>query len=329
MKPCKIAVIVPVHNAEPYLNACTDAIAAQKFDSFRCILVDDGSTDGSPALCDAIAAGDQRFVAVHQPNSGVCAARTAGLRKARDLGAAWYAFCDADDLYHPALLDTLYTAALNSGLPLACCRYDTFSDAAPQNITAPSGCKILRSPAHLDALLHDHAVDYGLWNKLYSADLLTEDMLDNGLAYNEDLLANWRAFRAAPGCAFCDFAGYHYRQHAASASHRALPPQSIADQQRAAAEIRASAPPEMQQSVNAFYYEKLVYLASMILRRANADDYRSQLYELKIGIAAGEKDPQLGRNPQLPRSIQLSAWMTLHAPRLWRWACRNFLKDRQ
>ena len=46
-------------------------------------------------------------------------------------------------------------------------------------------------------------------------------------AYNEDLLANWRAFRAAPGCAFCDFAGYHYRQHADSASHRALPPQSL------------------------------------------------------------------------------------------------------
>ena len=106
----------------------------------------------------------------------------------------------------------------NSGLPLACCRYDTFTDAAPVNSAVPSNCKVLRSPAHLDALLHDHAVDYGLWNKLFSADLLTEEMLDNGLAYNEDLLANWRAFLAAPGCAFCDFAGYHYRQHAASAS---------------------------------------------------------------------------------------------------------------
>ena len=181
----------------------------------------------------------------------------------------------------------------------------------------------------LDALLHDHAVDYGLWNKLFSADLLTEEMLDNGLAYNEDLLANWRAFLAAPGCAFCDFAGYHYRQHADSASHRALPPQSIDDQRRAAAEIRATAPAEMQQSVNAFYYEKLVYLASMILRRANAADYRVQLNELKIGIAAGADDPQLGRNPLLPRSIRLSAWLTLHMPRLWQWACRNFLKDRQ
>ncbi|WP_455500096.1 glycosyltransferase family 2 protein [Gemmiger sp.] len=329
MKPCEIAVIVPVYNAAAFLTACTDSIAAQKFDGFRCILVDDGSTDGSPALCDAIAAGDGRFLALHRLNRGVCAARTAGVQKARELGARWFAFCDADDLYHPELLDVLYTAALNSGLPLACCRYDTFTDAAPADGPAPENCKILRSPAHLDALLHDHAVDYGLWNKLYSADLLTDDMLDNGLAYNEDLLANWRAFSKADGCAFCDFAGYHYRQHAASASHRALPPQSIDDQRRAAAEIRATAPDAMRQSVNAFYYEKLVYLASMILRRANAGDYRVQLGELKIALTAGEKDPQLGRNPLLPKSIRLSAWLTLHAPRLWQWACRKFLKDRQ
>lgn len=329
MKPCEIAVIVPVHNAAAFLTACTDAIAAQKFDGFRCILVEDGSTDDSPALCDAIAAGDQRFVALHQTNSGVCAARTAGVREGRALGAKWFAFCDADDLYHPEFLDALYAAVTNSGLPLACCRYDTFTDTVPADAPAPCNSKILRSPAHLDALLHDHAVDYGLWNKLFSADLLTEEMLDNGLAYNEDLLANWRAFLAAPGCAFCDFAGYHYRQHADSASHRALPPQSIDDQRRAAAEIRATAPAEMQQSVNAFYYEKLVYLASMILRRANAADYRVQLNELKIGIAAGANDPQLGRNPLLPRSIRLSAWLTLHMPRLWQWACRNFLKDRQ
>ena len=118
MKPCEIAVIVPVHNAAAFLTACTDAIAAQKFDGFRCILVEDGSTDDSPALCDGIAAGDQRFVALHQTNSGVCAARTAGVREGRALGAKWFAFCDADDLYHPEFLDTLYAAVTNSGLPL-------------------------------------------------------------------------------------------------------------------------------------------------------------------------------------------------------------------
>ncbi len=94
------------------------------------------STDDSPALCDAIAAGDQRFVALHQTNSGVCAARTAGVREGRALGAKWFAFCDADDLYHPEFLDTLYAAVTNSGLPLACCRYDTFTDTVPADAPA-------------------------------------------------------------------------------------------------------------------------------------------------------------------------------------------------
>ena len=329
---CTIAVIVPVHNAAKFLPDCLDAIAAQTFADFHCILVDDGSTDDSPALCDTVAAGDGRFSVIHQPQRGVSAARTAGLRRALEYGAAWIAFCDADDLYHPAFLATLYKAAQDTALPLACCRYDTFTDAVPAEGKAPAAARRLDGPAHLDALLHDHAVDYGLWNKLYAATLLTPAMLDNDLAYNEDLLANWQAFCQAPGCAFCDFAGYHYRQHPDSASHRALPPQSIDDQRRAAALIRGSVPaqwPALQQSANAFYYEKLVYLASMILRRADIAPYRVQLGELRIGITAGLNDRQLGRNPQLPFAIRVSAWATIRAPKLWRTICRRFLKDRQ
>lgn len=329
---CEIAVIVPVHNAAAYLPECLDALAAQRFDDFRCILVDDGSTDASAELCDEAAQNDRRFLVIHQPQSGVSAARTAGVRKARAEGAIWLAFCDADDRYHPDFLRTLHAVAQDAALPLACCRYDTFTDTVPAETAAPDGYRVLTEPAHLEALLHDHAVDYGLWNKLYAAGLLTEAMLDNDLAYNEDLLANWQAFLRAPGCAFCDFAGYHYRQHADSASHRALPPQSIDDQRRAAALIRSSVPaqwPELQQSANAFYYEKLVYLASMIQRRADADNYRVHLGELNIGITAGLKDPQLGRNPKLPFAIRVAAWATVRMPKLWRRICRTFLKDRQ
>ena len=329
---CEIAVIVPVHNAAVFLPACLDSLAAQQFDDYCCILVDDGSTDSSPTLCDEAAQNDRRFMVIHQPQSGVSAARTAGVRRAREIGAIWLAFCDADDRYHPAFLRTLHTAAQDAALPLACCRYDTFTDTVPADAPAPESYKVLAAPAHLEALLHDHAVDYGLWNKLYAAGLLTEAMLDNGLAYNEDLLANWQAFLRAPGCAFCDFAGYHYRQHPDSASHRALPPQSIDDQRRAAALIRASVPeqwPALQQSANAFYYEKLVYLASMIHRRADADGYRVQLGELNIGITAGLWDPQLGRNPRLPWSIRIAAWASIYAPKFWRRICRKFLKDRQ
>lgn len=193
MKPCEIAVIVPVHNAAAFLTACTDAIAAQKFDGFRCILVEDGSTDDSPRSAMPSRRATSALWRCTRPTA--VSARPARQVCARaGAGAKWFAFCDADDLYHPEFLDTLYAAVTNSGLPLACCRYDTFTDTVPADAPAPCNSKILRSPAHLDALLHDHAVDYGLWNKLFSADLLTEEMLDNGLAYNEDLLANWRAF---------------------------------------------------------------------------------------------------------------------------------------
>lgn len=104
---CTIAVIVPVHNAAKYLPDCLDAIAAQQFDDFCCVLVDDGSRDESPLLCDNMAAGDARFTVIHQPQRGVSAARTAGLRRALEIGAEWIAFCDADDLYHPAFLSKI------------------------------------------------------------------------------------------------------------------------------------------------------------------------------------------------------------------------------
>ena len=148
---CTIAVIVPVHNAAKYLPDCLDAIAAQQFDAFCCVLVDDGSRDESPLLCDNMAAGDARFTVIHQPQRGVSAARTAGLRRALEIGAEWIAFCDADDLYHPAFLSTLYKAVQETHLPLACCRYDTFADALPAEAAPPAAVKRLDGPAHLDA----------------------------------------------------------------------------------------------------------------------------------------------------------------------------------
>ena len=77
-----ISIIVPVYNAEPYLDNCLDSIAAQTWENLEVWLVDDGSTDASPALCDARAAADSRFHVLHQANAGVSAARNAALERA-------------------------------------------------------------------------------------------------------------------------------------------------------------------------------------------------------------------------------------------------------
>ena len=84
--PCEkplLSIIVPVYKVENYLQKCIDSILAQTFTDFELILVEDGSPDGCPALCDAAAAKDARIRVLHQKNGGLSAARNAGLDVAR------------------------------------------------------------------------------------------------------------------------------------------------------------------------------------------------------------------------------------------------------
>lgn len=95
-----IAVVVPVHNGAAFLQQCLASLAAQTFGDFACFVVDDGSTDESAELAAAWESRDARFVVIHQRQSGVAAARAAGVRAGLNLNARWFAFCDADDCYH-------------------------------------------------------------------------------------------------------------------------------------------------------------------------------------------------------------------------------------
>ena len=163
-----IAVVVPVHNGAAFLQQCLASLAAQTFGDFACFVVDDGSTDESAELAAAWESRDARFVVIHQRQSGVAAARAAGVRAGLNLNARWFAFCDADDCYHKQFLDALYRAAQTTRCQIACCRYDCFTEDIPPESPPPSQTTVFQPPAHLDALLHDHRVDFGLWNKLYA-----------------------------------------------------------------------------------------------------------------------------------------------------------------
>nr|WP_300902136.1 glycosyltransferase family A protein [uncultured Acetatifactor sp.] len=89
-----ISVIIPVYNAEPYLNRCIDSVLASAYSDFEIILVNDGSTDRSPDICRAYAENDSRVVFLSQENRGVSSARNLGLEAAR---GEWIVFLDSDD----------------------------------------------------------------------------------------------------------------------------------------------------------------------------------------------------------------------------------------
>ncbi len=104
----KISVVVPVYNVEEYLEKCVGSILGQTRDDWELLLIDDGSTDSSGALCDALAASDSRIRAVHQENRGLGGARNTGMEAA---AGEWLMFVDSDDTLEPkALEDCLWTA---------------------------------------------------------------------------------------------------------------------------------------------------------------------------------------------------------------------------
>lgn len=114
-----ISVIVPVYQAENYLASCIDSILSQTFSDLEVILVDDGSPDGSGAICDEYAAREPRVSVIHQKNQGQAAARNHALPHAK---GSWICFVDSDDLIHPQMLELLYNAATKGNCGISMCQ---------------------------------------------------------------------------------------------------------------------------------------------------------------------------------------------------------------
>lgn len=112
----EISIIVAVYKGEKYLNECIDSILGQTFTDFEVIMVDDGSPDNCPAMCDAIAARDSRVKVVHQENKGVAGAKNVGIDHAC---GNWIGFVDQDDIIDKTYYEKLYRAAKQSGAEVA------------------------------------------------------------------------------------------------------------------------------------------------------------------------------------------------------------------
>ena len=117
-KSPEISIIVPVYKVEKYLNECIDSILAQTFTDFELILVDDGSPDNCPALCDAAAEKDSRVRVIHQQNKGLSGARNAGIDIAR---GNWLGFVDSDDMIDQTFYEKMHDAVIKTNAEMAVC----------------------------------------------------------------------------------------------------------------------------------------------------------------------------------------------------------------
>lgn len=217
----KVSVIVPVYQVERYLAACVDSILAQSYPHFEVILVDDGSTDGSPAICDAYAAQDARVIVVHQRNGGLSDARNTGIRRA---SGDYVLFLDGDDFYHdPDALKKLTDRAAISDADVIQFSYEKYCEetaARESYLKAEHDMPLkLDKAQQLSFLFSNGLYIASACNKMIRRSLFEEGLFFEKGIYSEDVDWCARLLLKAESMDYIAEQLYSYRQHGSSIRH--------------------------------------------------------------------------------------------------------------
>ncbi|CAM5676530.1 Undecaprenyl-phosphate 4-deoxy-4-formamido-L-arabinose transferase [Streptomyces lavendulae subsp. lavendulae] len=181
--PPRLSIVVPVYNVELYLDECLESIAAQTFDDFEVVIVDDGSTDASAVIAKNFAERDQRFRVVLQKNAGLGAARNVGFRHLAE-GTEYVAFVDSDDTMPPYAYEKLIAALDQTGSDFAGGNVRRFRSVGMQQSwghrIAFANTRLKTHISKFPALVTDRTA----WNKVYRRSFWEE----HGFAYPEGIL---------------------------------------------------------------------------------------------------------------------------------------------
>ena len=201
-----ISVIIPVYRVEEYLRRCVDSVLAQTYENMEVILVDDGSPDGCPAICDSYAASDSRVRVLHQENAGLSGARNAGIDAS---SGKWLAFVDSDDYLAPHFLERLYKACIDTDSELGVCRWE-YVKGEPIPERGSGEVRVYTGREMLANLYTpDGAYFVVAWNKLYRRELFQEIRYPQGRIH-EDEATTYRIYDRTERAAYVDSSLYGY-----------------------------------------------------------------------------------------------------------------------
>lgn len=208
-----ISVIVPVYKVEPYLDKCISSIVNQTYTNLEIILVDDGSSDNCPAMCDAWAEKDSRMRVIHKPNGGLSDARNAGITVAT---GELMAFVDSDDWIAPDMYEYLYQRLAQDGSDIAACGVQmVWADGASCRMLTRDGNCILNQEEAMQSIIEESWLKQPVWYKLYKTKLVGDILFPVG-KYHEDVFWSYQAVGRAKKVSVSDHIGYYYLQRGGS-----------------------------------------------------------------------------------------------------------------
>lgn len=210
-----ISIIIPVYNSQKYLATCVVSILAQTYSDLEILLIDDGSKDSSPAICDELAQLDARVRVLHKPNGGISSARNAGLDMAR---GEWVTFCDNDDRVSPQWLERLLALADEETLPM-CAFTRVLGELGSQDpMFLDSRFRIREgSKVQKDEYLEYYKQRVGgfVWNALFRRDIIEQHHLRFPERkaqgdINEDLIFDLQYLPYVKKIAYTGYADYYW-----------------------------------------------------------------------------------------------------------------------
>ena len=218
MKPL-VSIIIPVYQVEKYLDKCIASVVGQTYQNLQIILIDDGSTDRSPAICDNWKEQDPRITVIHQPNGGLSQARNAGLKIAT---GEFVGFVDSDDWIEPLMIETLLSALQVTDADIAVGGFEGFAEdskSIPYAKAKSTKRRLYSTEEALKRLLLLRGfIRNFVWNKLYRRTVLSGVAFPEGRLY-EDVTWTAQVIGNAKTVVCVDQIFYHYLYRPDSLSH--------------------------------------------------------------------------------------------------------------
>ncbi len=202
-----ISIIVPVYNVEKYLDKCVESIVNQTYKNLEIILVDDGSPDNCPTICDKWLQKDDRIKVIHKLNGGVSSARNEGIRNTL---SEYLMFIDSDDEIEKDMVHKLFTSLSENGSDVSVCNMNFVNETGDILYSSDFPAKVCTENIVTDYLADIYGI--GPCNKLYRADIIKNNsiLFDTDLIYGEDNLFNYHYFKLCKKVSVIDDKLYNY-----------------------------------------------------------------------------------------------------------------------
>ena len=206
-----ISIVIPVYNAERYINKCIDSVLSQSYANWELLLIDDGSSDDSGRICDGYSKKDDRIRTFHKRNGGVGSARNVGIEQA---SGDFITFIDSDDWISSYYVEHLYEAVAKCDADIGISWFENvFEGKALQSKSeeALSNYECLTAEECLKKLLYQNGVEVCAWGKLYKTALIKDLRYPVGKLY-EDIPVTYEAVKQSKKIAVIGNVDYYYFQ---------------------------------------------------------------------------------------------------------------------